>query len=339
MVAVKEADLFSHVKRAASSLSGVLLYGDDEAQVQSLARTLISRLGKPEDVVRLSAGSLRGEESSLRDRLSAMNFFGDRQVIVVDGADDVLSKRIADIIEGPQGANLLVLVAGSLSKGSHLRASCEASPHFVVTPLYADTPAMIYDRVVGVLRAAALQFDPAAGERFMLLCGTDRALALGEAEKLALYCHGQTTVTVEDVSASCGDQSAHEVDALIDVVLSGDLATSDRMLHAMDDSDVKSLLPLLNNHLVRLLNLRVEADRAGSVEAAVRAARPPVFFNRKSAISRQLQVLDVDDCHRLILAVEQATLASRRQQVLEQQIVARLCFSLAAEVQRSLRQR
>lgn len=339
MVAVKEADLQSHLKRAATTLSGVLLYGDDEAQVQSLARTIMPRLAKPDDVVRLSASALRGEESTLRDKLAAMNFFGDRQLIVVDGADDVLSKRIVDVVEGPPGANLLMLVAGGLSKGSHLRTTCEASPHFVATPLYADTPAMIYDRVVGVLRASSLQFDAAAGERFMLLCGTDRALALSEAEKLTLYCHGQSIVTIEDVTASCGDQSAHEVDALIDVVLSGDLATSDRMFHAMDDSDWKSLLPLLNSHLARLLNLRVEADRMGGVEAAIRAAKPPVFFNRKAAISRQLQILDVDDCHRLILAVEQATLASRRQQVLEQQIISRLCFSLAAEVQRSLRQR
>ncbi|NMD07073.1 MAG: hypothetical protein GYA66_03750 [Phyllobacteriaceae bacterium] len=124
---------------------------------------------------------------------------------------------------------------------------------------------------------------------------------------------------------------------MIDAVFAGDSLAADRMLHSLDEGEWRSVLPLLSAHVARLAGLRLEADRLGGVDAALRAARPPVFFGRKSAFSQQLKALDVEALIRVQVAVEQTVEQSRRTADLAPEMISRLLMSLAAEARRGMR--
>lgn len=337
MAVVREADLLVTLKRAGEQVAGVLVYGSDEARVSAAAEQVIKAIAAPEDVTRLSVGSLRSDPAQLDDALRAQSFLGGRQLVFVADVADAQVKLLETAITGMSRQNFLVLTAGSLGKNSSLRAACEASGVFFVTPIYEDRPADVLEFVVRRLKQDGLTFTEEAEERFMALCGTDRLLALNEAGKLSLYCLGQGLIAPDDVDACCGDQASYGIDGVIDAALSGDSSAADRMMYALEESDWRAVLPLLSSHVARLSALRTDADRLGGIEAALRSAKPPVFFGRKAAFAQQLKALDGDSLLRAQSAVEKCVEDSRRIPGLSNELVSRLVLSLAAEARRGLR--
>ncbi len=216
-------------------------------------------------------------------------------------------------------------------------ALCEQAADVLVVPIYEDRPSDILELVTARLATDGLRMNDEAADRFMALCGTDRALALGEAEKLALYARGQNEITSDDVVASCGDQVNFGIDALIDAAFAGDSVAADRMMYTLDDSDWRSILPLLSLHVARLAALRGDVDRLGGIESALRSAKPPVFFARKQAFSNQLRAFDSEALVRAQSAIEKTVEDSRRHAALANELVSRLLLSLAAEARRGLR--
>jgi DNA polymerase III subunit delta len=337
MTAIREAELPSALKRGGASLRGVLVYGGDDVRVAGVVEQVVKTIAAAEDVTRLSAASLRSDPVLLDDALRSQSFLGGRQLVLVSEITDVHAKLIEPALQVPGASNFLVLAAGSLNKSSALRSLCEGATDFLCVPIYEDRPADILDLVVKRLAASGHRLLDEAADRFMALCGTDRALALNEADKLSLYAKGQTEISEADVIACCGDQASYGLDGAIDAALAGDSLAADRMLYSLDDSDWRSVLPILASHVSRLSILRVDADRLGGIEAALRAAKPPVFFGRKQAFSQQLRALDSEAVLRVQSAVERAVEESRRYPDLANGIISRLFFSMAAEARRGLR--
>lgn len=337
MPAIREAELAGALKRGGSAIRGVLIFGSEEARVAALAEQVIRSLAAPEDVTRLQAQVLRSDPALLDDALRSQSFLGGRQLVYVTDVSDSHVKIVEPMLQSSAAVNFLVMVAGNLGKSSPLRVLCEESAGFFAVPVYEDKPADILDLVGKRLSSEGLRFSEEAADRFMALCGTDRLLALNEAEKLLLYARGQAVISADDVSASCGDQAGFGVDALIDAALSGDAMAADRMMYAFDDAELRSVLPVLSSHVSRLSTLRSDAERLGGVEAALRMAKPPVFFARKHAFSQQLRAFDSDGLFRAQSAIEKTVEESRRMSGLAQELVSRLLLSLAAEARRGLR--
>ena len=337
MAVVREADLFTSLKRMLPGVVGLLVYGGDDARVSSLSEQSLKSIANSEDVTRLSVSALRSDPALLDDALRSQSFLGGKQVVVVDGVTDSFANLLETFLLVQSELNFLVLTAGSLSKSSALRRLCEAATNFLVVAVYEDRPSDVLDAVAGQLRRDGLIFGVDAAERFMALCGSNRQLALKETEKLVLYCAGQVEVSAHDVVASCGDQSSYGLDSLIDAALSGDSLAVDRMLHTLDDNDWRSVLPIVSNHVSRLTGLRVDVERLGGTEAAFRTAKPPVFFGRKAALSQQLRAFDVEALVRVQVAIEAAVEQTRHFSDLAPELVSRLLLSLAAEARRGLR--
>ncbi len=277
MTAIREAELPAALKRGGAALRGVLVYGGDEVRVAGVVEQVVKAIAAPEDVTRLTAAALRGDAALLDEALRSQSFLGGRQLVLVSEVTDVQAKLIEPALQIPGAPNFLVLAAGS--SASPRRSAVSARKQATFSACRSTRTARPTFSISWLMRlaAAGLRLSEEASERFMALCGTDRALALNEAEKLSLYALGQTEISEEDVIACCGDQASFGLDGAIDAMLGGDSLAADRMLHAFDDSDWKAVLPNPLSHVARLSNLRMEVDRQGGIEAALRTAKPPSF--------------------------------------------------------------
>jgi DNA polymerase-3 subunit delta len=128
------------------------------------------------------------------------------------------------------------------------------------------------------------------------LAGRSPPILEREVEKLENYCLGQKTVALADVEAVCGDALGAETDELVDAVLGGGLAEVDRyFLHLTRSGiDAGRILSALHGQLLRLIDLRQSIERGTKPEQVVKAARPPIFFKRQSAILGYLRIWPVD---------------------------------------------
>ena len=339
MVALRETDLTDVFGRRAGQLNGILLFGNDEASINNAARLAVARLGVAEEPLRLDASSLKSDPAALDDGFRAMSLLGDRRLIVVSGVDENHLATVSSVVEADSLGNFVVLVSGSLKKGSKLRTVAESAQRFAAIAFYEETGQALILRAQTIVKSHSMRFADGAAERFVDLCGGDRSVLVSEAEKLTLYCHPASVIEIADVEAVCGDQAEFESDTIIASVFDGDVEAVDRMFSSMLLSgDSKSVLIMLQMHLTRLEGISAALAKGMDLASACRAARPPVFDKQQAMVGRQTRIFSGDDLGRAQASVQQAILQSRLLAELGDAITGRCLISLA-RMARQLRAR
>jgi DNA polymerase-3 subunit delta len=111
-------------------------------------------------------------------------------------------------------------------------------------------------------------------------------------EKLALYAGPGGRVDLDAAMACVGDAAGLSLDDAVFAAAEGDVALADRALEvamAEGAAPVQVLRATLM-HLQRLQRARAAMADGVSAEEAMRALRPPVFFQRSGAFRRALSL-------------------------------------------------
>jgi DNA polymerase III subunit delta len=330
MAALREQDLADFLKKKVAGQNGLLLFGNDASAIATALRQVVSAFSGSEDALRLDVSDLKSDPALLDDAFRSMSLLGDRRLIVVDGVGEAQLSAVQSVVTATGLCNFVVLVAESLKRDSKLRAAVDASPLFSSVSFYEETGGALVQRAETVLRQHGLSFESGAAERFVDLCGGDRTVVMSEAEKLSLYCWPATTISIEDVEATCGDQAEFEADALIQVMLDGDLETTDRMFTSMRETgDAKSVLIMVQMHVARLEQVSAAVARGADVASACKSARPPFFDKQQAAAGRHIRLFSGDALGRVQVSIQQAMLQSRQLSDLSDAVTGRCVLSVA----------
>jgi DNA polymerase III subunit delta len=339
MALLREDQFQSFLARQRAKACGLLIYGDDPSGVDEIARVTLAAATKGDSsaITRLQASDLADDGARLMDEVQSMSLLGGDRAVLVEGASDAQLRILEPVLALSSVQNFLVITAGSLSKGSKLRAAFEGAANFFCLPLYEAKSEVLEQRVSGLLRSYGLGFADGASEVFFSLVGDGRGEVMREAEKLALYCTGQTQISEDDVRAVCGDIAQFSVDRLVDAVFAGDMQTSDRALQALENDGQRPILNALLFHVSRLQDLRLEMSQGGTIDSVIAAARPMIFFNRRRAVADQLRRLDFAALEEIGSLLSAALLQSRKLPDLAEAIINRSVLHTAYRVAQSKR--
>lgn len=268
----------------------ILLYGDDAGMVRERA----------EDLVRLVAGSLddpfrvseltREDMRRLPDEAAGLSLMGGRRVVRVREATDAWSEPASAALKGA-GDALVVLEAGSLPSRSKLRVLLDAAPDGATIGCYPEEGRALEETIRSALRAANVGIDSDALAWLSQHLGADRVSTRAELEKLALYVGPGRSVDLDSAMTCVGDLAGLSLDDALFAATAGDVATADRALElAMAEGAAPvGVLRAAMMHLQRLHRARLAMDEQKvSASDAVKAVRPPVFYQKVGTFTRAL---------------------------------------------------
>ena len=272
-------------------IGAILLFGEDAMRVTLARQTLTEKIaghGAVEEmrISRLGPADIRNDTAALADALKARGFFAGPRVVSVEDATDGLWQRIEPALTTwAEGDAVLIVAAGQLTTRSRLRKGFEAATAAVSIGIYNDPPDR--DAVETAIRQAGLQTSSQDG--------LDAVFALSQAldpgdftqflEKLALYCD-EAPVDAEAVAAVAPATSDVALAATIDTLAEGDVGALIMALRrlAAQGSAPTSLCIAAARHF---RNLHRATIHARGPEAALAAARPPVYGPRRDKMARQ----------------------------------------------------
>ncbi len=282
------------LQRPDPEIRAVLLYGPDEGLVREragiVARSVCPDLKDPFRVADLSAAALAADPARLVDEAAQLSFTGGRRVVRVRGAVDALAKLFAEFLATASDDALTIAEAGDLSQRSALRRAFEAAPAGAAIACYPDTPRDLAAVIRETLAAHRVTASRDAGQFLVEHLGSDRQLTRSELEKLALYAGDGGRVELEDARLSISDSAALELDDAVMAAAEGDAARVERVLgRVLQEGELPvSIVRALLRHLQRLHVLAARVAAGTPIDAAIRAARPPIFFKQEDSFRRQL---------------------------------------------------
>lgn len=282
--------------RAPGKTAGALIYGTDGGQVRQrvavLAESWLGPNADPMGKVEFAAEQVVDDPAILSDELAAMSLMADKRVVLVRDVEDKHLPAIEEALAHRAPENFLIVYAAESLSGSKLRTWAERADGFACVPCYKDEgmnlEALIRDTLRGYgLRANAEVIRYLAGQ-----LGGDRQIILNELEKLSLYVGDETEdVSLEDAQAAVGENNDRSLDDLCHAVATGDVGVlcrlSDRLL--LEGHAGVVLVRAMMRYFARLEQLAVARNQGMSLDAAIEALRPPVFFKAKPQLKSAAQ--------------------------------------------------
>ena len=337
MTALRASGIDGFLRKPDPAIGALLIYGEEIDSVREIAARAVKKfagsLDDPFAVTVMADGDLASDPARLIDEVQSMSMFGGNKAIWIKSAEQGFLKAVLPVLDGKISGNLIVAEAGGLAKSSPLRTAFEKSAHAYAVPLYEADPEEIVSVAALVLAKDKLRMEQDAAHRFLELAGTARGLVRREAEKLALYCLGQTLVSVADVEAVCGNDIGAGPDQLADSVFGGEVEDADRLFHALlhGGTDAGRLLSVVHQHAMKLQDFRIAVERGAAVDQALRQARPPIFFRRQDKLKAQLRYWTLSELVNAGHTLGTNVLAVRQNASLGQAIASRCLLSVARQ--------
>lgn len=341
MVAVRgEAAIDAYLKRPDPAHPIILLYGPDTGLVSERANALIaSALDDPTDpfaLIHLEGDDLFAEPSRLADEALTIPLFGGRRAIRVRAGSRSFVGSIEALASAPIKDCRIVIEAGDLKPESALRKTCERAKNAVAIPCFVDNEHALSQLIDEEMRAAGLRVLPDARAALLGSLGGDRQASRNELRKLALYAHGNSDVTLQDVMAIVTDVAGLRIDPILDSAFAGDTATFEnvyaRAMQARTDPGL--ILMMAQRHAASLHRASILAANGQTVTQAVEKTFFRLHFTRKERIEAALRLFSPA---RLGAAIEQLGIAAfdaRRATALDGEIAQRALMAIAANARR-----
>ncbi|MCB5202193.1 DNA polymerase III subunit delta [Neorhizobium sp. T786] len=346
MAEIKSHEFERFAERSRELYRIFVIYGPDRGLVSERAALLAKKTGIVQDdpfaTLKLSVSDLQNDPGRLLDEVNALGLFGGDKLIWLRGASNekALLDAMSVLADGPAPANILIVEAGELKKGSGLRKIAEPSKLIAIVPCYADDVRALNALIDMELAADGLAITSTARSHLLDLLGGDRAASRNEIRKLALYCRGAGTIEEEDVAAIIGDASSVSADEAVDAVLTGDLPALRHALQKVSTSKTPIFLVLQSClkqfQMMELMRAEMDDKKMQPGQVMMTLGRH-IHFKRKPLIERALRSWQAEGISRETERLQGAILQTRQKQSLEDSIAFQALMAIAIQSARAQR--
>jgi DNA polymerase III subunit delta len=326
------------LRRPDPEIRAVLFYGPDTGlareRADNLARSICPDSRDPFRVAELAASTLVGDPARLADEAAQIGLMGGRRVVRVREAGDALAVLFARFLADPTGSDTLVIAeAGELSARSTLRRAFDDAPRAAAIGCYPDSARDLAQVIREAFAAHRIGASRDAMDFLVEHLGEDRLLTRAELEKLTLHAGDGGHIELDDARKVIADSAALSLDDAIFAAAEGDAAALDRALARVlrEGESPVTIIRALLRHLQRLHLLAARIAGGGSVEDAIRGARPPIFFKAQDSYRRQLARWSTTRLARALDRVAQAEFRMKLTGLPAETICREAMFALASE--------
>lgn len=348
MVAVKAHQAKAYLEKPDTNLVGFLFYGSDPGLVRERAARLANQLAaasKPEsEILRLDETDIDADPDRVGVELQTLPMFGGGKVVRVDHCRRLTAAALKPLFDQPQAHCHVIVEAGNLKPTDKVRSLFEKSKSAAAVACYADTARDLESLINRTLSESQQTISMDAREVLVTRLGADRALSVGELNKLILYTKGQRQITLDDVDAIVGDASELAFDKIVNAAALGDakVAVHESARVVASGDSVHAILATASRHFHRLAATRALMEAGSSETDALKKLKPPVHFKQKSTFVSQVNAWQHDHALTAISLISETTKAIRSSAALEDVLVERLLIrlsQLALQSKRSVRTR
>ncbi len=336
MPAVRPQQTSSFMKAPPADLAAVLFHGSDPGLVSersaALARVLAARENPPGEILKIDETELDEDPGLLETELQTRPMFSGRRIVRAIAGRRLSTQLLKPILASVPLEGLLIVEAGNLKSDDSLRSLFEGQASCYAIACYPDSAADIDELISEVLTSFKLKIDGDARDLLQSRLGADRALSRSEVEKLALYCLGRSTITLEDVDGLVGDAAGLAVERIAEATADGRTANAitDFGRALASGENAQMIIAVVQRYFLKLHRVRSDVDGGQRFEDALKAVRPPLFFKQKDIFARQVRSWPRGQLDQALRRIAEAAKTARLSSSLEDVIAERLILALAS---------
>ena len=335
MAQLGDAGFTGFIKSGLARTKAVLLFGSDDGLIAGRAAQIIAALSNDSDnkasVHTITDSELKQSPGGFLDEVLAISMFGGARCFVITSAGVNALAFLKAHLPALAPGDLVLLKAGNLPKTSALRKYFLSAPDVASMACYEASPASIRALIKDTLDQHNLNISGGDLTALAAMLGTSPARVKSEMAKLTAYCHGAQGVSLADIEACCGDEFDASLDRLVDCALLGDTKGTLQVYRMVMEKGkgASGVLSAMQSHLKLLLAISLKSAGTRNPADAVKSHRPPVFFKRQQAVTRQVTRWRVENLRQMAANTFETMYRTRTNPAIEDEIVERFLLSVS----------
>lgn len=275
MVAVRHSDADRYIANLPNDALVYLVFGPDAGLVSERTAAIIS--GSVDDrhdpfqVVELAGDQVSDDPGVLLDEVNTIGLFQTRRVIHITAGRKSFVDAVKSVLEAEREGSVVVVSSGPLRGDAPLRSLCSKAKLAASIECYPDNDRDISRIIDEELSSKHIRISSDAKTALVTQLGADRLGTRSEIEKLIVYTHGKSEISLNDVVNIVAGAAGEVYEDAMDAAFLGDRnRATETFLHVFDTGEnINSLIGSCIRRCLLLHSMLVEIERGSSIDQAM----------------------------------------------------------------------
>jgi len=297
------------IKTFDDKIRGILIYGPDIGLVSIRKAEILNKV-LPDyknslSLISLSSAILKERPTIIDDEYNSTSLFGGgRKVILIEDAENSLSKVLEPIFSKPQNANNFIIVtSGDLDSKSSLKKFAEYNQYFASLPCYKDDINSIMQIISLRLRNEGFKYSNDVVRNLAENFGGNRLVILNELDKLIMYKDTNKTITMDDVQACVQDSSEADINAFVNNFASLNFNVAYKELCNLYSEGIFPVVVIrsLINYFIKLQLYKFQLQNGLSFDEIT--TKENIFWKQKPILQQHLRKLSLENINDILFVL------------------------------------
>jgi len=257
------------------------------------------------------------------NELFSGSLFVKEKLILINRGSDKIIKIINELCEKKINDTIIIINANLLEKKSKLRTLFERELKFISVAFYPDTNEILSKLAYNFCKSNDISISRSDINYVVSRCNGDRINLNNELQKIALYANNKKKINFDIILKLTNLAENHDISELIDQLLAKNINKAKSILNdnIFNIEDCVTILRTLSNKSKRILSLLKKLNETNSVDQAISAYKPAIFWKDKEIIKQQMSSWTVKRIKEIIFEINNIEYRVKKYQTNSLQLV------------------
>ena len=251
------------------------------------------------------------------------SLFEKEKLIIINRSSDKIVKIIEELDEKKINDILIIINANSLEKRSKLRTLFDKGKEYISVAFYPDTNEILSKLAYNFCKSNDISISRSDINYIVSRCNGDRVNLNNELQKIALYSNNKKKINFDIILKLTNLAENHDISELIDQLLAKNTNKTKSILNdnIFNIEDCVTILRTLSNKSKRILSLLKKLNETNSVDQAISAYKPAIFWKDKEIVKQQMSSWTVKRIKEIIFEINNIEYRVKKYQTNSLQLV------------------
>ena len=300
-----------------------LFYGDNEGLKEETIRNLFEK-NYLEKIHRYEEKEILENINGFFNSVLTKSFFDNEKLIIVNRATDKIRETVEDLMEKNPEDIKIILNSKNLEKKSTLRKIFEKEKSVICVPFYEDNSQTLNSIISLFFRNKKIPISQQLINVLIERSRGDRKNLNNELQKIEAYSLNKKNLNLEEIIRLTNLAENYSASELVDHSLAKNTRKTVTIFNenSFSDEDNIIIIRTLLAKLKRLIKIYELVDEKNSIEQAISASKPPVFWKDKPLVTQQIKSWNKDHLKNLIYKTNEIELLIKKNSSLAKNILS-----------------
>ena len=314
---------FELTKIKLSNYKFYLFYGDNEGLKEETIKNFFEK-NYQNKIHRYEEKEILDDVGNFFNVVLTKSFFDNEKLIIINRATDKIRELVEELIEKKPEDIKIILNSKNLEKKSNLRKFFEKEKLIITVPFYEDNNQTLNSIVSLFFRNKKIPISQQLINVLVERSRGDRKNLKNELQKIETYSLNKKNLHLEEIMKLTNLSDNYSASELVDQSLAKNARKTLTILNENNYSDEDNIIIIrtLLAKLKRLVKIYELVDEKNSIEQAISASKPPVFWKDKPLVTQQIRSWKKDHLKNLIYKTNEIELLIKKNSTIAKNILS-----------------